>query len=442
MSVPWAMQIVVRVEKDPSPAHTAVLRATGSAVAVAIAAFTAPDADPEVRERTERWRSGPIRKVVRRARGAGWTRQLAVAGVAVHRFHGVDVAVHVPGPVDEVDPEISRLQVGGLTLEDPVESEPEGAGVRLWLNPHLTLTTGKAAAQVGHAAQLLWEWLPADGAAALGRRRRAARRRGGRRGRLGPAWWSTRPSWSPTAGSPRSRRARSPSSRARSAPAAVRHREDLQDVPVGVVPVEPATAVLVVDLAGLPVERVGPVRQAALLDAAVDGVELLLGDQERIVLRVRLALGVGDVEGDVVGDLDLEERSVGCRLREDRGSRRDGARSPACRWRGRWCGSAGRTSQVSFSFSSECGRGRGVRTSATTSTATTASASADQVGGGGVAVHERRTASRRARAWRRTTRWRRPRDCSARPCRPSCRSASRWWPWRRRHRRTSARCCS
>ena len=39
MSVPWAMQIVVRVEKDPSPAHTAVLRATGSAVAVALAAL-------------------------------------------------------------------------------------------------------------------------------------------------------------------------------------------------------------------------------------------------------------------------------------------------------------------------------------------------------------------------------------------------------------------
>jgi len=164
MSVPWAMQIVVRVEKDPSPSHTAVLRAAGSAVAVSLAGFVAPDADPEVRERTERWRSGPIRKVVRRARGAGWTRQLAVAGVAVHRFHHVDVAVHVPGPVDEVDPEISRLQVGGLTLEDPDERvESLDAGVRLWLNPHLSLTTGKAAAQVGHAAQLLWQWLPVDG---------------------------------------------------------------------------------------------------------------------------------------------------------------------------------------------------------------------------------------------------------------------------------------
>jgi hypothetical protein len=161
MTVPWAMQVVVRVEKAPAPSHTSVLRAAGSAVAISLHEFTSADADPEVRERTERWRSGPIRKVVRRARGAGWTRQLAVAGVAVHRLHDVDVAVHVPGPVDEVDPEISRLQVGGLTLEDPTDVDRSGeADVMLWLNPHVTLTTGKAAAQVGHAAQLVLQELP------------------------------------------------------------------------------------------------------------------------------------------------------------------------------------------------------------------------------------------------------------------------------------------
>ena len=166
MTVPWAMQIVVRVERDPAPTHTAVLRATGSTVALAIDAFTRPDADPEVRARTDRWRSGPIRKVVRRARGAGWTRQLAVAGVFEHQVHGIDVAVHVPGPVDQVDYEISRLQVGGLTLEDPEERERSTADVMLWLNPHVTLTTGKAAAQVGHAGQLVLEDLPPDRATA------------------------------------------------------------------------------------------------------------------------------------------------------------------------------------------------------------------------------------------------------------------------------------
>ncbi len=168
---PLAMQIVVRVEKNPSPAHTAVLRATGSAVAVALDAFTGPDADPEVRERTERWRSGPIRKVVRRARGAGWVRQLAVPGVLHHRaeYAGepVDVAVHVPGPVDAVDPEIARLQVGGLNLEDPDDVQAAAdASAMLWLNPHVTLTTGKAAAQVGHAAQLLYESMSASAATA------------------------------------------------------------------------------------------------------------------------------------------------------------------------------------------------------------------------------------------------------------------------------------
>ncbi|MET0837731.1 MAG: peptidyl-tRNA hydrolase [Marmoricola sp.] len=166
MSVPWALQIVVRVEKSAPPGHTAVLRATGSAVAVALATFTSEDADPEVRSRTERWRSGPIRKVVRRARGAGWERQLAVPGVFAHRSDGVDVAVHVPGPVDQVDPEIARLQVGGLTLEDEGAVEPVEDAACLWLNPHVTLTTGKAAAQVGHAAQLVLESLSEGRAAA------------------------------------------------------------------------------------------------------------------------------------------------------------------------------------------------------------------------------------------------------------------------------------
>ncbi|WP_170169706.1 peptidyl-tRNA hydrolase [Nocardioides aurantiacus] len=161
--VPWAMQVVVRVEKDPAPEHLAVLRSTASAVALALAAFTAPEADDEVRARAEEWRSGPIRKVVRRARGAGWTRQLAVPGVLVHAGE-VDVAVHVPGRVDEVDPEIARLQVGGLTLEG-ADAGVE-APVDVVLNPRVAMTTGKAAAQVGHAAQLVLQALPPETAAA------------------------------------------------------------------------------------------------------------------------------------------------------------------------------------------------------------------------------------------------------------------------------------
>ncbi len=156
------MQIVVRVERDPTPQQSAVLCATASAVALALDAFTSDEADPEIRDRTNRWRSGPIRKVVRRARGAGWTRQLAVPGAFRHRSHGVEVAVHVPGPVDQVHAEIARLQVGGLTLEDAEPPAVAEAEVRLVLNPHVAMTTGKAAAQVGHAAQLVLEALPVE----------------------------------------------------------------------------------------------------------------------------------------------------------------------------------------------------------------------------------------------------------------------------------------
>jgi len=159
------MQIVVHVVRNPTPQHTAVLRATASAVVLALAAFTRDDADPDVRSRTDHWRRGPIRKVVRRARGAGWTRQLAVSGVFVHHVDDVDVAVHVPGPVDEVDPEIARLQVGGLVLHDVDPVDVPDADVSLLLNPHLELTTGKAAAQVAHAAQLVLQSVPAVHAA-------------------------------------------------------------------------------------------------------------------------------------------------------------------------------------------------------------------------------------------------------------------------------------
>lgn len=100
---------------------------------------------------------------MRRARGAGWTRQLAVPGVIVHAGE-VEVAAHVPGPVDEVHPEVARLQVGGLVL-DGGDAEVD-APVRILLNPHVEMTTGKAAAQVGHAAQLVLESLDPDRAGA------------------------------------------------------------------------------------------------------------------------------------------------------------------------------------------------------------------------------------------------------------------------------------
>src|SRR5688500_18540948 len=87
--------------------------------------------------------------------------------------------------------------------------------------------------------------------------------------------------------------------RHRSAPASVGPGDDLQEVAAGVLPVDAATPVVVVDLAGPAAARVGPVGQLPFPDAPEDLVELVLADQESVVLGVHRAAVVGEVEGDV-----------------------------------------------------------------------------------------------------------------------------------------------
>ena len=77
----------------------------------------------------------------------------------------------------------------------------------------------------------------------------------------------------------------------------------------GVAEVHAAAAVPGVDLAGSMTARVGPVLQPARLDLAVDRVEVVLRDQERVVLRSDLlALGyIGVVEACAVLERDGQE---------------------------------------------------------------------------------------------------------------------------------------
>jgi len=102
------------------------------------------------------WTDGRIRKVVRRARGAGWERASALQGITITQG-SAEIRVYPPVPVDEWPPDLARLQVAGTELEDPEPppAVPEGTPV-LWINPRLPMTAGKAMAQVGHAAQLAW----------------------------------------------------------------------------------------------------------------------------------------------------------------------------------------------------------------------------------------------------------------------------------------------
>lgn len=162
----WALQVVLRVERDPRPTATAACEAAASAVAALLAAG-------EWGALVERWRPAP-RKVVRRARGIAWERCLLLDGVTVERG-GASARAFPPCPVGALPPELAKLQVGGTDLEDPdrrtdlTDLTDLGAGwpgVLVAVTPAVTMTTGKTAAQCGHATQLALEEMPATRAAA------------------------------------------------------------------------------------------------------------------------------------------------------------------------------------------------------------------------------------------------------------------------------------
>jgi peptidyl-tRNA hydrolase len=153
---PWAMQLVLRVEKGEPPAHLAVCE---SAAMAAVTLLGDPRSEPggEWHEAVAAWEDRRIRKVVRRARGIRWEALGELPGVLVDH-EGAPARAFVPGPVTEVPAAISRLQVGGTDLERDDEPKPPPAPpyALVELNPGVTMTTGKAAAQCGHAAHLLF----------------------------------------------------------------------------------------------------------------------------------------------------------------------------------------------------------------------------------------------------------------------------------------------
>lgn len=162
---PWAMQLVVRLERRDPPSATAVLEAAATAVVTLLAdERSAPGG--EWADEVERWQHGRIRKLARRARGAAWDRVQSLPGRTV-RVGGAEVRAFVPGPVAAMPPELHKLQVAGLDLEDPdrrqaFDPEPGWPGVTVAVNSGLSMSTGKLAAQAGHAAHLAWQAMPGD----------------------------------------------------------------------------------------------------------------------------------------------------------------------------------------------------------------------------------------------------------------------------------------
>ncbi len=154
-----AMPVVLRIERVDPPSRTPLLEA---AAAAAVAVCLDPRAEDEWREPLVSWIDGRIRKVARRARGAHWEAVQALPGVTI-TVDGAQARALLPGKVVEMPKEVTRLQISGSELPtDEPGPVPDGVPV-LWLNPTVTMTAGKAAAQVGHASMLLAAALRADG---------------------------------------------------------------------------------------------------------------------------------------------------------------------------------------------------------------------------------------------------------------------------------------
>ncbi|MDQ4119376.1 MAG: peptidyl-tRNA hydrolase [Actinomycetota bacterium] len=148
-----AMPVILRIERDPRPERTALLEAAAeAALAVCLDERAAPGGPwyDDVRA----WTDGRIRKIARRARGAHWRAVQEIDGVTV-AVGLAEVRALLPGPVDDVPREVSRLQIGGTELEPEDPGPPDPDRSLIVLTPHVEMSLGKAAAQVGHASMIL-----------------------------------------------------------------------------------------------------------------------------------------------------------------------------------------------------------------------------------------------------------------------------------------------
>jgi peptidyl-tRNA hydrolase len=153
-SAPWALQLALRDDRPERPSHLAVCEAAATAVVLLLTDPRSTEADGEWRPFVQRWVSGAIRKVVRRGRGVKFSAVEELPGVQVERQRAV-VRAFVPGPTDRVPAALAKLQVGGTDQPERGEpSPPVPGGLTIALTPLIAMTTGKAAAQSGHAAQL------------------------------------------------------------------------------------------------------------------------------------------------------------------------------------------------------------------------------------------------------------------------------------------------
>jgi peptidyl-tRNA hydrolase len=157
-----AMQLILRLERDQPPSWHAALALAASGAA-RICLDPRVDSDPEWAEAIGSYVQGHIRKVTRRARGASWQATANLPGLTLSQG-STEVRVMRPGPVDELDKRIAKLQVGGTDAPiDEPSAEPSSAGsLIVWVPPEPQMTLGKTMAQTGHAGMIAAALLAGD----------------------------------------------------------------------------------------------------------------------------------------------------------------------------------------------------------------------------------------------------------------------------------------
>lgn len=150
-----AMQIALNVPKVDPPERTSLLEATARAVvAVCLDGRAVTDADWQAG--LTGWYDHLIRKIARRGRNKQWEDVQRLPGVTAD-VNGAQARAFVPSPVSDVPRDLGKLQIKGTELEkDPRSSAPvDPTRALIALNADLEMSTGKAAAQVGHGSMLL-----------------------------------------------------------------------------------------------------------------------------------------------------------------------------------------------------------------------------------------------------------------------------------------------
>ncbi|GAB2515813.1 peptidyl-tRNA hydrolase [Corynebacterium atrinae] len=148
-----AMQIALHLPKVNPPRRTDLLEAAARAV-VSVCLAEEVATDDRWRIGLESWYGHLIRKVARRARNKAWEEVQAIPGVTIDAA-GALARAFVPTAVSRVPAAVRKLQIHGTELpaDDPGPVDPTVP--LIVIDGGLSMTTGKAAAQVGHASMLL-----------------------------------------------------------------------------------------------------------------------------------------------------------------------------------------------------------------------------------------------------------------------------------------------